>query len=234
MPFDHQTGRLDGGNGWSTAGFRPPPVYPTNYAAWANGYLQPGITSAEKRAVIESTLAAGAMGDDDGVIRWYTANPRGVLPLDTFHVPRTLRQVVNQQRFQIKINTAFSSVMRQCMNTRPSSWINDQLISAYDALHKIGYAHSVECWLGDNLVGGLYGVSLGAAFFGESMFHHVRDASKVALVHLVARLVERHYELLDTQATTDHLRRFGCIDVPADQYLAALQKAITKPRQFAD
>jgi leucyl/phenylalanyl-tRNA--protein transferase len=123
--------------------------------------------------------------------------------------------------------------MRGCMDAREDgTWINDELVAAYRNLHQLGFAHSVECWRGGELAGGLYGVSLGGAFFGESMFHRQRDASKVALVHLVNRLREREFELLDTQATTSHLRRFGCVDVPAREYLRRLRQAITKHRAF--
>lgn len=173
------------------------------------------------------------MADEGGLIRWYTANPRGILPLDSFHVPRTLRQLVRQRKFEIRVNFAFDQVMRACMLARPTSWINSQLISAYTCLHELGFAHSVEAWQSDKLAGGLYGVSLGAAFFGESMFHSVRDAGKVALVHLVERLKSRGFVLLDTQATTDHLRRFGATDISADQYMVLLRRAIRQPRNFA-
>lgn len=172
------------------------------------------------------------MADEDGLIRWYTANPRGILPLDSFHVPHTLRQLLRQQRFEIRLNHAFGEVMQGCMASRPTSWINDQIVSAYTHLHELGFAHSVEAWQEGKLAGGLYGVSLGGAFFGESMFHRVRDASKVALCHLVQRLRERGYELLDTQATTDHLRRFGAIDVPADRYMVLLHHAISRQCEF--
>jgi leucyl/phenylalanyl-tRNA--protein transferase len=123
--------------------------------------------------------------------------------------------------------------MRACMQNRTEgSWISDRLIRAYVRLHELGFAHSVEAWRNDTLVGGLYGVSLGSAFFGESMFHIERDASKVALVHLVARLRERDFTLLDTQASTDHLRRFGCIDLPAQEYLERLEIALTNHCRF--
>ena len=121
---------------------------------------------------------------------------------------------------------------KRCPAQSDGTWISDELIDAYLTLHHLGFAHSVESWQGDELVGGLYGVSLGGAFFGESMFHTARDASKVALVHLVERLRERGFELLDTQATTDHLKRFGCVDVPADDYLKRLRRALVKKCQF--
>ena len=193
----------------------------------------------------ESLLSAYAQGafpmaDRDGVIRLYTADPRGIIPLDppdAFHVPGTLRQLVNKTPdrggFEVRINYDFETTMRGCMAKREGgTWINEQLIAAYTRLHNLGFAHSVECWRDGELAGGLYGVSLGAAFFGESMFHRQRDASKVALVHLVNRLREREFELLDTQATTSHLRRFGCVEIPARDYLRRLHVAITKDRVF--
>jgi leucyl/phenylalanyl-tRNA---protein transferase len=174
------------------------------------------------------------MTDRDGSTRWYTADPRGILPLDQFHQPRSLRQAVRSDRFEIRVDFAFEQTMRACMRTRPEgSWISEPLIAVYGKLHELGFAHSVEAWRDDTLVGGLYGVSLGAAFFGESMFHSQRDASKVALVHLVQRLREREFELLDTQAATEHLRRFGCIEVPAEDYLRRLKSALGKRRSFA-
>ena len=173
------------------------------------------------------------MTDRDGTTRWYTADPRGILPLERFHIPQSLRRVVKQERFELRINHSFTDVMRACMTCRnEGSWISDKLVRVYSELHRKGHAHSVECWQNDKLVGGLYGVSLGAAFFGESMFHYVNDASKVALVHLVARLRERDYELLDTQATTQHLRRFGCVDIRAEQYMKLLNRALAKERSF--
>lgn len=187
-----------------------------------------------------SAYAQGAfpMADRDGAIRLYTADPRGVLPLEAFHVPHTLRQLVRKvpERggFEIRINHDFEATMRACMAGRPDgSWINEDLIDAYVRLHSLGYAHSVEAWRDGQLAGGLYGVSLGAAFFGESMFHRQRDAGKVALVHLVQRLRERRFELLDSQATTSHLMTFGAVEIPAREYLKKLRKALATEREFA-
>jgi leucyl/phenylalanyl-tRNA--protein transferase len=184
-----------------------------------------------------SAYAQGAfpMTDRDGRTRWYTADPRGVVPLDTFHVPRTLRQLLKKEPpvFEVRFDHGFEAVMRACMQQRRESWISEELIRAYVRLHHLGFAHSVEAWQDGQLAGGLYGVSLGAAFFGESMFHRVPDASKVALVALVNRLRERKYELLDSQATTEHLRKFGCIDIPADEYLQRLDRALQKTRTFS-
>jgi leucyl/phenylalanyl-tRNA--protein transferase len=187
----------------------------------------------------ETLLTAYAQGvfpmaDRDGVVRWYTADPRGVLPLDAFHVPQTLAQTVRQKKFDVRVNRDFESTIRGCMaGRRDGSWISEELIRAYCRLNEMGFAHSVESWRDDKLVGGLYGVSLGGAFFGESMFYRERDASKVALVHLVERLKSRGYELLDTQASTNHLRRFGCVDVPARDYVRQLKAALKKRCEFA-
>jgi len=190
----------------------------------------------------ETLLSAYAQGifpmaDRDGKIRFYTADPRGIIPLDDrFHIPGTLRQFLKKDPpvFDVRINFDFVATMRACMEARPEgTWISNELIAAYSRLHQLGFAHSVEVWRGEQLVGGLYGVSLGAAFFGESMFHRERDASKVALVYLVHRMRERGFELLDSQATTSHLRRFGAIDVPAADYLVQLRKAMKKRCEFA-
>jgi leucyl/phenylalanyl-tRNA--protein transferase len=170
------------------------------------------------------------MTDADGVTRWYTADPRGVLPLEGFHCPRTLRQLVKQRRFDIRFDQDFAATMRGCMTARrpesESSWISDDLIRAYTHLHELGFAHSVEAYRGEELVGGLYGVAIGGAFFGESMFHRAANASKVCLVHLVDRLRERGFALLDTQMVTEHMRQFGATLIPARDYLHRLEHAL--------
>ena len=182
-----------------------------------------------------NAYAQGAfpMTDHDGRIRWYTADPRGVFPLDAFHVPDTLRKTVSGRRFEVRINHDFEATMRACMDERADhTWISDELIDAYLALHKLGYAHSVETWRNGELAGGLYGVSMGGAFFGESMFHRQRDASKVALVALVERLRQRKYVLLDTQTCTEHLKRFGCAEISAAEYAVRLREALQHDCQF--
>jgi len=183
-----------------------------------------------------SAYAQGAfpMSDRDGIVRWYTADPRGVIPLDErFHVSGTLAALVRQRKFDVRINYDFERTMQLCAAGREDgTWIGRQLIRAYCRLHELGFAHSVECYAptvagGDeHLVGGLYGVTLGGAFFGESMFHRARDASKVALVHLVERLRERGFLLLDAQAQTPHLRTFGCEEISGEEYLKRLREAI--------
>jgi len=167
----------------------------------------------------------------DGEIRWYSPDPRGVLPLSEVHIPRRLARVARQGRFRIAIDTAFGDVIRACAaeDRDPEdagTWIDDQIIESYTALHDQGVAHSVEAWNGDRLVGGLYGVALRGTFFGESMFHRETDASKVALVALVERLRARGYTLLDTQWVTPHLEQFGAIEIPRDDYLKLLKDSL--------
>ena len=183
--------------------------------------------------LVAYSQGAFPMTDSDGTTRWYTADPRGIIPLDAFHIPRTLQQTIRQGKFEIAINRNFEAIMRACMSVRSDgSWISEQLIAVYCKLHQLGFAHSVEAWQDGQLAGGLYGVSLGAAFFGESMFHHVRDASKVALAALVERLRERNYELLDTQAATSHLKHFGCIEIRAEDYARRLKHALQRKCSF--
>jgi leucyl/phenylalanyl-tRNA---protein transferase len=184
---------------------------------------------------ILNAYAQGAfpMADENGAIRWYTADPRGILPLDKFYQPRSLRQVVKKNKFQVRINSNFRGTMEGCSRNREEgTWISPELVDLYCRLHEMGFAHSVESWHEGELVGGLYGVAMGGVFFGESMFHTVTDASKVALVALVERLRQRKYELLDTQAVTQHLKRFGAIEIPARQYMAKLHATITLQRTF--
>ena len=163
-------------------------------------------------------------------IDWYSPDPRGVIPLESFRVRKSLQRVVKRGDFEIRSDTAFERVIRACADPRGSDWINDRLIRAYCELHEVGCAHSVEAWLGDKLVGGLYGVQIGGAFFGESMFSRPKtggtNASKVCLVHLVRWLRKRMFALLDTQYWNRHLNQFGCIEIPREEYLRRLQEAV--------
>jgi len=173
---------------------------------------------------------------EDPELYWFDPERRGILPLESFHIPRKLRRTVRRGAFQVTSNQAFREIMEACRAPapdRPESWINDRIIDLYCELHAAGHAHSIETWVGDELAGGLYGVSLGAAFFGESMFSRVTDASKVALVHLVARLALGGFRLLDTQFVTSHLSQFGATEIPRSVYKARLQEAIHKPAVFA-
>src|SRR5262249_25484426 len=166
---------------------------------------------------------------------WIDPKQRGVLPLDRFHVPRSLRSTVRRQTFEIHADSAFLSVIEACAEPgpgRPDSWINEEIVQLYAALHEMGHAHCLEAWRDGRLVGGLYGVAIGAAFFGESMFSRERDASKVALVHLVARLCYGGFELLDTQFVTKHLARFGAIEIPRRRYQELLQRAVARRADF--
>lgn len=166
---------------------------------------------------------------DDPEIFWVEPHLRGVIPLENFHLPRRLRRKIRQNPFEIRFNSAFSAVIDECAapsKDRSSTWINGTIRELYISLHHMGHAHSVEAWEHDRLVGGLYGVSLGAAFFGESMFTRETDASKICLAHLVERLVRRNFRLLDTQFTTDHLKTFGAVDVPREEYDALLHEAM--------
>jgi leucyl/phenylalanyl-tRNA--protein transferase len=171
----------------------------------------------------------------DQRLYWIDPDQRGILPLDTFHLPRSLRKTLRRQVFEIRVDTAFEEVMRGCAQStsdRPDTWINDEIVRLFVELHHLGMAHSVETWHEGRLVGGLYGLSLGSAFFGESMFSRETDASKVALVDLVARLKRAGYRLLDTQFVTEHLSRFGATEIPRHQYLKLLAAAVDAPAVF--
>lgn len=166
-----------------------------------------------------------AEGRDDPGIFWVDPRKRGVMPLDGFHIPKSLRKTLRKDVFRITSDLAFEDVIAACAR-RPETWINRVIESAYVELHRKGFAHSIECWRDGKLVGGLYGIALGAAFFGESMFSSCRDASKAALVNLVARLRLGRFRLLDTQFVTDHLRQFGADEIPCRHYLEKLESAI--------
>ena len=168
-----------------------------------------------------------------GQIRWYSPDPRAIIPLDTFKISRSLRQTLKKNLFEIRVNVAFEEVMRAC-SERKDTWISEEIIRSYLELHRLGFAHSVESWREGKLAGGLYGVALGAAFFGESMFSHTPDASKVALVHLVERLRIKGFELLDTQFITPHLKQFSTIEISREEYLKLLKQAISKQCIFTD
>ncbi|MGV1792669.1 leucyl/phenylalanyl-tRNA--protein transferase [Rhizobium sp. A37_96] len=192
----------------------------------------PGVTPEILLRAYSIGLFPMAESADDPEIFWVEPELRGIIPLDTFHVSKSLAKKIRQDPFDIRFDSDFEAVIAACAEQtsgRPSTWINDTIRSLYSVLHHIGHAHSVEAWEGDRLVGGLYGVSLGSAFFGESMFSRRTDASKICLVYLVERLRERGFTLLDTQFTTEHLKTFGAIDVPKDAYATMLEKAMESP-----
>ena len=195
-----------------------------------------GRRSRDQRITPELLLRAYSIGlfpmsdaADDPEIFWVEPEMRGILPLGAFHISKSLAKAVRKKPFDIRFDTAFDAVVEKCAEEaadRPSTWINDTIKELYGALHKLGHAHSVEAWEGDALIGGLYGVSLGSAFFGESMFSRRTNASKICLVHLVERLKIRGFTLLDTQFTTEHLKTFGAIEVAKQDYIKLLDAAM--------
>ncbi|MBI1416488.1 MAG: leucyl/phenylalanyl-tRNA--protein transferase [Limimaricola sp.] len=186
----------------------------------------------------ELLLRAYAMGvfpmseaRDDPDVFWVDPKRRGVFPLDRFHISRSLAKRIRQERFRVTFDTAFADVVRGCAD-RPETWINDTIFALYTSLHAQGHAHSVEVWEGDNLVGGVYGVVIGAAFFGESMFSRATDASKVALAYLVDRLRAGGFTLFDTQFLTPHLASLGAVEIPRGAYHARLSTALSRRAAF--
>lgn len=177
------------------------------------------------------------MADSKDDPRLFLVDPevRGILPLERFHIPRRLRRTVCRDPYRISFDTAFTRVIEACGETsgqRRETWINSPIINLYSSLHRMGHAHSVECWEGDELVGGLYGVALGGAFFGESMFSRRTDASKVALVHLVARLIDCGFSLLDAQFHNPHLEQFGLEQISREVFRARLRTALRQQADF--
>lgn len=163
-------------------------------------------------------------------IGWFSPNPRGILPLNGFHLSKKLKKTLFSHSFEVRIDHSFTEMMHACAAPRPGhpdSWINEDIIALYSELQRLGFAHSVECWLNGTLAGGLYGVTLGGAFFGESMFSRVTDASKIALIYLVEILLRAGYQLLDTQYVNRHLLQFGAIEVSRDDYLEMLERALS-------
>ena len=192
-------------------------------------YLQPRpLLSAYTQGIFP-------MAHEDGDIYWYDPDPRAILPLGAFHVPSRLERTVRQNQFEIRRDSAFRAVMEACAAPAPGreeTWISPEIIEAYTRLHRLGYAHSVESWQDGNLVGGLYGIAINSFFAGESMFSRERDASKVALVHLVRHLQTRGFLLLDIQFMTEHMRQFGAIEIPQSEYHRRLREALLKENDF--
>lgn len=173
----------------------------------------------------------------NGQVHWYTADPRAIFPLDDFHIPRSLAKFRRKQPFEIRHDTAFADVIQACAEPReksPGEWINDEIITVFCQLHKLGYAHSVEAWQDDQLVGGIYGLALGAAFFGESMFSRVTNASKICLVETVEHLQRRSFTLFDVQFHNDHLAQFGVAEISAEAYTRMLEDALERHVTWAD
>jgi leucyl/phenylalanyl-tRNA--protein transferase len=171
-----------------------------------------------------------------GPISWHSPDPRAIIPLEDFNIPRSLRREMKRSACAITVDRAFEQVIAECAKRRfpDDTWISDDIVRVYTELHGMGIAHSMETWQEGELVGGLYGLAIGGAFFGESMFSRVSNASKFALVSLVGRLIARGYRLLDTQIMNEHIRQFGAIDVPRDRYLLLLAEALSVPVRFAE
>jgi leucyl/phenylalanyl-tRNA---protein transferase len=172
------------------------------------------------------------MAMNDNSIEWFSPDPRAILPLENFHVPHALRRLVIKKAFEVTIDKAFSAVIQACAD-RKNTWINREIIESYTRLHELGHAHSLEAWNKNSLAGGLYGVAVGGAFFGESMFYRVTDASKITLVALMEHLRARKFVLVDTQWLTPHLQQFGGIQISRSHYLRLLRRAVDLPRKFA-
>lgn len=176
------------------------------------------------------------MADEDGQIYWYDPDPRAILPLDDrFHISRSLKRKLRQGRFEIRVDSAFQAVIEACAAPGPdreTTWINEDIVEGYLALYRLGFAHSVETWIEGDLAGGLYGVALNGLFAGESMFSRTNDASKLALVHLVRRLRKRGFLLLDIQFLTEHLGRFGAVELTRKAYHERLQRALSLAVSF--
>lgn len=200
---------------------------------------EPQLTARLLVAAYSQGMFPMARSRHSRIIEWYRPDPRAILPLEGFHCPDTVRAKIRQGVFEIRHDRAFRQVMLGCARPRPrkqndnsGTWINDAIVRGYTELHQMGLAHSVEAWREGKLVGGLYGVSLGGAFCGESMFHDPElggtDASKCCLAHLVAHLKARGYTLLDVQMHTPHMARFGAIEIPLDQYMAMLKDALER------
>lgn len=176
-----------------------------------------------------------ARSRDDERLCWVDPDMRGILPLDRFHVPRSLAKLLKREPFTIRVDTAFEAVLEGCAEPtpkRPDTWINPEIHCLFVALHRHGLAHSVECWREDRLVGGIYGLALGGAFFGESMFSRQTGASKIALCHLVALMRQSGFRLLDTQFITDHLKQFGAVEIPREDYRRLLAEALEQKTLF--
>jgi len=208
-------------------------VFPRPELAESDGLLAVGGDLSPHRLLLGYSVGVFPWYSDGQPILWHSPDPRFVLEAKKAHVPRSLDKRIRRGEYEIRYDTAFADVVRACAATpRPhqsGTWIGDDMVVAYGKLHELGYAHSIEAWQDGALVGGLYGVSLGSAFFGESMFAHAPDASKVAFVTMIERLVSWEIDLVDCQVRTDHLARFGAEDWPRPRFLTALESALDAP-----
>lgn len=208
-------------------------IFPPPHLSDENGLLAVGGDLSPERLLLAYKSGIFPWYSDDDPILWWSPDPRLVLYPDQLRVSKSLRKLVRQQKFHLTFDTAFQQVMTACAETRrpgqEGTWIVDEMIQAYTALHHAGFAHSVEAWHEGRLVGGLYGISLGRCFFGESMFAHVSNASKVAFYHLVHYLKARHFDLIDCQVTTEHLLSLGAQEIPRARFLAEIERSLQHP-----
>lgn len=201
----------------------------------------PGLVGVGGDLSPDTLLRAYAAGvfpwfNDGDPVLWWSPDPRAIIELDGIHISRRLARTIRSGQFRVTVDVCFEAVMRACGETRPEgTWVTEDMVAGYTELHRRGHAHSLEVWQGDELAGGIYGVAVGGLFAGESMFHHVTDASKVALISLVQRLRDRGYVLFDVQMKTDHTTRMGATEIPRDEYLRRLRDAVAMTRMtFAD
>lgn len=218
---------------WLLGGARPT-SFPDPASADSEGLVAVGGPLTVERLLEAYRVGLFPWYNEGLPVMWWSPDPRGILELDSLHIARRLARTLRQGRFQVTFNRAFSQVMAACADRDEGTWITEEMLDAYSELHRRGHAHSVEVWYQGELVGGVYGVAVGGLFAGESMFHRMTDASKVALVHLVQRLRERGFVLFDVQVCTDHTRSLGAIDIPREDYLRRLRTAVTVPAVFAD
>jgi leucyl/phenylalanyl-tRNA---protein transferase len=208
-------------------------IFPPVAEAHSSGLLAVGGDLSSERLLEAYRMGIFPWYSENEPILWWSPDPRLILDLDDFKISRSLRKTLKKQIFRVTFDQAFSQVIQACASVpregQPGTWITDEMREAYERLHKLGYGHSVETWLDSELAGGLYGVSLGKAFFGESMFHQRSDASKVALVALVERLKSWNFHFIDAQMTTEHLLRLGAKELPRRVFLKRLGEALKSP-----
>ena len=208
-------------------------IFPPPELAEENGLLAVGGDLSESRVLLAYSMGIFPWYSEEDPLLWWSPDPRLVLFPKELKLSRSLRQIINKETFRVTLDTAFEQIIRTCSevhnNEDGGTWITEEMIESYTALHRSGYSHSVECWLGDELAGGLYGVSLGSAFFGESMFAKESNASKVAFAALVKQLTKWDFDLIDCQVTTPHLMSLGAHEIPRSEFMELLNKALTKP-----
>lgn len=209
-----------------------PPLFPDPSLADAEGLIAVGGDLSPQRLLCAYSTGIFPWYGDDTPILWWSPDPRAIIELDGLHVSRRLARTVRQGKFAVTFDRAFGQVIRGCQVREEGTWITEEMIAAYEEMHSLGHAHSVEVWRGGELAGGIYGVTIGGLFAGESMFSLVRDASKVALVHLVEHVKKRGFVLFDIQYLNDHTSSLGGIEIPRDEYLRRLRQAITKEAHF--